>query len=99
MLFYNVHGYTFFIMSIKKNINYEDIGKEKFVAKIESMIKILKSEGEKELLLDISYCNGCKCNQPVCKFIGNESQKHFALYFEIIENEIVDIFHCNWYDN
>ena len=79
------------------NILYEDIGKIKFVEKLNDRFTEHKTWGDSELLLDIDYCNGCNCNKPVCKFVGNTSGKHFALFFEFTHEEITDIYHCNWY--
>ncbi|MCK0179672.1 hypothetical protein MWU50_10245 [Flavobacteriaceae bacterium S0862] len=84
---------------LDKDINYEDIGKAKFIEKLNCKFSSLKALGDKELLLDFDYCEGCNCNLPVCKFIGNNSRAHFALYFEIKDNKIKDIYHCNWYDD
>jgi len=78
-------------------IDYEDIGKFNFIEKLGNTFNQYRTLGDSELLMDLDHCKGCVCDQPVCKFIGNISGKHFALYFEIKENEIVDIYHCNWY--
>ena len=82
---------------LDENIDYEDIGKAKFIEKLNDTFTQYRTLGDSELVLDLDHCNGCVCNQPVCKFSGNHSGNHFALYFEIKNNEIVDIYHCNWY--
>jgi hypothetical protein len=87
----------FLIDLLDKNINYEDIGKINFIEKLNCKFSSLKALGDTELFLDFDYCEGCNCNMPVCKFIGNNSGAHFALYFQIKNNEIKDIYHCNWY--
>ena len=78
-------------------INYENIGKLKFIEKLNDRFNEHKTLGDSELLLDLDYCKSCHCNKPVCKFIGNYSGKHFALFFEMTKEEITDIYHCNWY--
>ena len=78
-------------------INYENIGKLKFIEKLNDRFNEHKTLGDSELLLDLDYCKSCNCNKPVCKFIGNYSGKHFALFFEMTKEEITDIYHCNWY--
>ena len=78
-------------------INYENIGKLKFIEKLNDRFNEHKTLGDSELLLDLDYCKSCNCNKPVCKFIGNYSAKHFALFFEMTKEEITDIYHCNWY--
>jgi len=78
-------------------IDYEDIGKKAFIEKLNTRFNNHKTHGDSELLLDIDYCKGCHCDLPVCKFVGNHSGKHFALYFELIDGYITDIYHCNWY--
>ena len=78
-------------------INYENIGKLKFTEKLNDRFNEHKTLGDSELLLDLDYCKSCNCNKPVCKFIGNYSGKHFALFFEMTKEEITDIYHCNWY--
>ena len=78
-------------------IDYEDIGKEKFIEKLSDQFYLHKDLGDTSLELDLNYCNGCNNNQPVCTFIGNNSGRHFSLYFDILESTIKDIYHCNWY--
>lgn len=82
---------------LEKDIDYEDIGKDMFIEKLNSRFENHKTFGDSEFLLDLDYCNGCNCNKPVCKFIGNVSGKHFALFFELKNEEISDIYHCNSY--
>jgi len=84
-------------MLLDAKIDYEDIGKDKFIEKLYDRFQEHRTWGDSELLLDFDSCNGCNCNQPVCKFIGNYSGKTFALYFEIKNEKINDIYHCNWY--
>lgn len=79
------------------NINYEDIGKEKFIDKLRGRFDYYKSLGDTELELDFDFCKSCNCDQPICKFVGNTSGKHFALYFDMKKSIIKDIYHCNWY--
>ena len=80
-------------------IDYEDIGKLKFIEKLQDRFNDHKTQGDSELLLDLDYCKGCNCDKPVCKFVGNYSGKHFALFFEMTDEEITDIYHCNLYGN
>ena len=84
-------------MLLDAKIDYEDIGKDKFIEKLYDKFQEHRTWGDSELLIDFDSCNGCNCNQPVCKFIGNHSGKTFALYFEIQKEKITDIYHCNWY--
>ncbi|ARV12016.1 hypothetical protein BTO09_06495 [Gilvibacter sp. SZ-19] len=82
---------------LKPGVDYEDIGKKAFVNKLAERFEHFRELGDTELLMDLDTCHGCNCLQPVCKFIGNKSGNHFALFFEIEGQEIVDIYHCNWY--
>lgn len=79
------------------SIDYEDIGKERFIDKLRAHFDYHRSLGDTELELDLDSCKGCNCDQPISKFIGNNSGKHFALYFDMDENTITDIYQCNWY--
>lgn len=79
------------------SIDYEDIGKIKFIQKLTDRFEKHKTLGDSEFYLDLDCCKSCNCEQPVCKFVGNHSQKHFALYFDIQHECIVDIYHCNFY--
>jgi len=79
------------------DIDYEDIGKIKFIEKLNDTFNDFKTLGDSELILNLDYCKGCNCNSPVCKFIGNYSGKQFALYFDIEDDFVKDIYHCNWY--
>ena len=79
------------------SIDYEDIGKERFIDKLREHFEYHRSLGDTELELDLDSCKSCNCDQPVCKFVGNTSGKHFALYFDMDKNTIKDIYHCNWY--
>jgi hypothetical protein len=81
------------------NIDYEDIGKEKFIDKLKEHFNKHKIYADSEFYLDFDFCNGCNCEMPICKFIGNNSKLHFALFFEITQDNIADIYHCNWYGN
>jgi len=80
-------------------IDYEDIGKQKFIKKLNDRFQNHRTLGDSELLLDLDHCKSCNCDQPICKFIGNVSGKHFGLYFDIQKGKIMDIYHCNWYGN
>jgi hypothetical protein len=82
---------------LKDHIDYENIGKDKFVEKLNETFNKHKTLGDSEFFLDLNYCNECNCNTPVCKFVGNVSGKHFALIFEMKDEEISDIYHCNSY--
>lgn len=84
---------------LDENINYEDMGKEKFIAKLNDTFNEYRSKGDSELLLDLDTCNSCNKGEPVCKFIGNNSRQKFSLFFEIKKCKIIDIYHCNWYGN
>jgi len=82
---------------LDENINYEDIGKEKFIAKLNDTFNEYRSKGDSELLLDLNTCNSCNKGEPVCKFMGNVSRRSFSLFFEFTNGNITDIYHCNWY--
>lgn len=88
---------TLLNLLLKDDVNYEDIGKLKFIDKLGYKFKAFKELGDTELYLDLDYCRACNNNKPICKFIGNNSDTHFALYFDIKQGEIKDIYHCNWY--
>ncbi len=90
---------SFLASLLDDDINYEDIGKSRFVNKLKGRFIYHKLIGDTELILDLDACNSCNCNAPVCKFIGNNSKEHFALYFDFKKNKIIDIYHCNWYGN
>jgi hypothetical protein len=82
---------------LKDDILYEDIGKQLFIEKLERKFYKHRDSGDNQLYLNLDKCNGCKSKETVCTFTGNQSGKSFALYFEIEEQEIIDIFHCTWY--
>lgn len=84
--------------SLRDDIDYEDIGKKEFVKLLTNRFWIHRKLGDLELLLDFDYCAGCQCGNVVCKFIGDQSGKHFALLFEWTEGEISDIYHCHLYE-
>lgn len=82
---------------LSDTIDYEDIGKTKFIEKINRRFNQHLSWGDKELYLDLIKCNGCKNKENVCRFTGNVSNKSFALYFEFKEGIISDVHHCTWF--
>jgi hypothetical protein len=82
---------------LNEDVDYEDIGKDAFVKKILNRFNIHYDLGDSELLLTFDTCNSCNCNKAVSRFIGKQSKKEFALYFEIKADKIVDIYYCNWY--
>ncbi len=82
---------------LNDDMTYEDISKKDFIEKLNDRFNNHKTLGDSELLMDLDHCKSCNCNQPVCKFIGNNSGDHFALYFEFKDGEVSDIYHCNWY--
>lgn len=79
------------------DIDYEDIGKTSFVLKLKNRFIEHRIMGDTEMKLDLDHCLGCNCDQPVCRFIGNNSKSEFALFFDIKENRIVDIYPCHLY--
>ncbi|WP_420378780.1 hypothetical protein [Gilvibacter sp.] len=81
------------------DMEYEDLSKWEFIALLRNRFIDHLVKGDNELYMDISTCLGCNCNEPVCKFIGNQSGEHFALYFELKGDDIADIYHCNLYNN
>jgi len=81
------------------SIDYEDIGKKAFIEKLNDRFNNHKTYGDSELILDLDHCKSCNCDSPVSKFVGNHSGKHFALYFDLINGNITDIYHCKWYGN
>ena len=85
------------IQLLDDNIDYEDIGKQEFIEKLNDTFIELKTKGDSELYLDLDTCNGCEKGKPVCKFIGNNSGTKFSLFFDFKKNRITDIFHCTWY--
>lgn len=82
---------------LDETIDYEDIGKEKFISKLNNRFNYHKSIGDDELEMVLDSCKGCNCNQLIYKFIGNNSGENFALYFDMDKNAIKDIYHCNKY--
>ncbi len=76
---------------------YEDVSKQDFVELLNDRFNSHRSLGDSELYMDLDVCKSCNCHQPVCKFIGNTSGIHFALYFEIKEGGITDIYECRLY--
>lgn len=82
---------------LKDSIDYEDIGKQKFLNKLHKRFSHHKTLGDREFLLDLVKCNGCQSPNNVCSFIGNNSEQSFALYFKFSNGKIKDIFHCTWY--
>lgn len=81
------------------DLEYEDVSKGEFIEKLRSRFIDHLVQGDTELYMDLSTCLGCQCNSPVCKFIGNNTGEHFALYFELDGEEILDIYHCNLYNS
>ncbi|HUH27702.1 hypothetical protein [Gelidibacter sp.] len=79
------------------DIDYEDIGKINFILKLKNRFIEHQIMGDTELKLDLDHCLNCNCDQPVCRFVGNNSKSEFALFFDIKENKIVDIYHCHLY--
>lgn len=79
---------------LSEEIIYEDLGKQKFILKLRRTFIRYILKGDTKFNLDLDSCNYCNCNEPVCKFIGNNSNEHFALYFHFENNEIIDIYHC-----
>lgn len=84
---------------LDSDIDYEDIGKARFISKLIRKFDTFRSLGDSELMLDLECCKGCNCDKPICKFIGNVSGKHFGLFFEYKNDVISDIYHCYWYES
>ena len=82
---------------LENEIDYEDIGKIKFIEKLGDTFNRHRTLGDSEFYLDLDRCRSCNCDLPVCKFVGNNSGNHFALFFELKKEEIIDIYHCTWY--
>lgn len=84
---------------LEDSINYEDIGKVAFINKLADGFREDQTHGDYEYKMDIDNCNGCNCNQAVCKITGIVSGRTFALFFEFNKNKITDIYHCTWYSD
>ena len=82
---------------LEDDMTYEDVSKKEFVEILSDRFNHHKTLSDSEFFMDFDYCKGCNCNQPVCKFVGNVSGKHFGLFFEIKNDIITDIYTCNWY--
>ncbi len=79
------------------DIDYADVGKNKFIDMLNETFRKHKICGDSEFYLDLDYCLGCNCNLHVCKFIGNNSNLHFTVFFAMSNGEITDIYLCKWY--
>ncbi|RXJ45593.1 hypothetical protein [Gelidibacter gilvus] len=78
---------------------YQDLTPKEFVLTIVTEFMFFKRAGDTQLSLTTNLCHGCNCRQPMFVFKGNKSGREYALYFEFDDNEILDIYKCNWYGN
>lgn len=76
---------------------YQDLTPKEFVLTIVKEFMFFKRAGDTQLLLTTDVCHGCNCRKSMFVFKGNKSGREYALYFEVGDNEILDIYRCNWY--
>ena len=83
---------------LEETKTYQDATKELFLEKVEEAFKKFKNNGDVHLLRYNGVCVSQFCPNIGCNgfsFIGNKSDKHLDLIFEISEEDVLDIYHCH----
>lgn len=84
---------------LDQNKTYQDLSPKDFVSTIKMELWAFKRSRDTKLILGTDLCKGCNCKEPIFVLKGNNSGREYALYFEFENDEIVDIYQCNWYGN
>lgn len=82
---------------LKDEILYQDTTKEIFLNEIESIFEAHKNSEDTELIICKGKCAGktCEnCGKQGYRFVGNKSKNYFDLLFEMIGDDITDIYSC-----
>lgn len=80
------------------NRTYQGAKKEIFLEKIKEAFLNFKESDDTELVPYKGFCNSEECKNKVCtgySFVGNQTKNHMDLIFEELDNEIVNICHCD----
>jgi len=87
-------------LHLKDEFTYQDTTKEIFLKEIEAIFEANKNSGDTELLIYKGACAGKRCENCGMKgyrFVGNHSKNYIDLLFEIVGDDIKDIFSCSYF--
>ncbi len=82
---------------LSEDLTYQEAHKMIFIEKLEDAFKKFKERGDIKLNPSPGICKSKDCTNKGCKgfsFIGNNSGASLDLIFEIMNEEITDIYHC-----
>ena len=80
---------------LDEEIEYEDLGKWRFLALIKKQFEEFKKQGDTYLLKDPSQCMGCSFGTFGFVFKGNRSKRKWSLVFKVEDGKLVDIYECH----
>ena len=80
---------------LDEEIEYEDLGKWRFLSLIKKQFEEFKKQGNAYLLQDPSQCMGCSFGTFGFVFKGNRSKRKWSLVFKVEDGQLVDIYECN----
>ena len=80
---------------LDEEIEYEDLGKWRFLSLIKKQFAEFKKQGDTYLLKNPSQCMGCSFGTFGFVFRGNRSKRKWSLVFKVENGALVDIYECN----
>ena len=82
---------------LDEEIEYQDLGKWRFLALIKKQFKQYQKDGDSYLFEELSHCVGCSFGRFGYTFKGNHSQRKWSLVFKVENGALVDIYECNMF--
>jgi hypothetical protein len=84
---------------LDSNKTYQDMNKDKFLAKLGLVFEKFKNSGDSYLISYSGKCNGCFLDKTGFTYIGNYSFNYISIIIDIENGSITDMFECSNFIN
>lgn len=81
---------------IEEDQYFQDLDKYRFLQLLKDEFNLLRAKGFVRTTVIVGNCMGCQCGDRVYQFYTNNVYPAFAYIIKEENNQIVDIFMCNW---
>lgn len=81
---------------IEEDQYFQELDKYRFLQSLKDEFNTCKQKGFREITMIKGACKGCHLGNQVHQFYTNKTTPSFAYIIHEEENEIIDIFMCNW---
>ncbi len=84
---------------LDSNKTYQDMNKDKFLAKLNHVFEKFKNSGDSYLISYPGKCNSCYLDKTGFTYIGNYSFNYISIIIDIENGLITDMFECSNFIN